>query len=58
MIIIFHVRVFDKQELAGCYEVVEVVTGYRDPSGAVYFLLAGAERRMGEKVRKRESCET
>lgn len=57
VIIIFHVRGFNKQELAGCYEVVEVVAGYRGSSGSFCFLLAGAEGRMGEKVRKRKNCE-
>lgn len=57
MIIIFCVGGFNKQELVGCHEVTEVVAGYREPSDSFCFLLAGAEIRMGGKVRKRKNCE-
>lgn len=50
-------RGFNKQELAGCSEVIAVVAGYQESSGSFSFLLAGAERRMGEKVRKRKNFE-
>jgi len=57
VIIILHVRGFNKQELAACYEVIEVVAGYRESSDSFFSLLAGTEKRMGEKVRKKKDCE-
>lgn len=53
MVIIVH----DKQELAGCYEVIEIVAEYRDSSGSFGFLLAQAETKMDQKVTERKKCE-
>lgn len=43
------------QELADCHELTE--TGYTKSLGSFCFLLAGAESRMGGKIRKRKNCE-
>lgn len=56
VIIRFHARGCNKQALAG-NRGNRVVVGYRESSGSFSFLLAEAERRMGEKVRKRRNCE-